>query len=129
MLANKMIFLKNRYKKDNKYYWTNHALQKMAFYRLSEGRIKKILRSPHRVERGIAPDTTASMQRNDTKKRKEEIWVMWNKNVKCQKSNVKSSGKIIIISAWRYPGISPVGKKIEIPEDVLADLRDIGLIQ
>jgi len=96
---------------------------------LSEGRIKKIFLSPHRVERGIAPDTTASMQRNDTKKRKEEIWVMWNKNVKCQKSNVKSSGKIIIISAWRYPGVSPVGKKIEIPEDVLADLRDIGLIQ
>jgi hypothetical protein len=54
---------------------------------------------------------------------------MWNKNIKCQKSNVKSSGKIIIISAWRYPGVSPAGKKIEIPEDVLADLRDIGLIQ
>jgi hypothetical protein len=69
------------------------------------------------------------MQRNDTKKRKEEIWVMWNKSAQSAKRKAQKSGKVIIISAWRYPGVSPIGKKIEIPEDVLADLRDIGLIR
>lgn len=32
--------------------------------------------------------------------------------------------KITIISAWRYPGISPKGEAIPIPEDVLIDLKE-----
>jgi hypothetical protein len=39
--------------------------------------------------------------------------------VKGQKSKV-----IKIISAWRYPGISPIGEPPPIPEDVLKDLKE-----
>lgn len=124
--------------KDKKYIWTNHALQKMRFYRLSEGRVRRILRNPKRIEEGIAADTVASMQFSGNKKRAEEIWVMWQKNEKIKTKNEKrefksknygNSKKIIIISAWRYPGISPIGKKIEIPEDILEELRNSGLIE
>ncbi len=122
-------------RKNEKYLWTNHVLQKMAFYRLSESRIKRVLRNTKRTEEGIAPDTVASMQRNDTKKRKEEIWVMYQVNKKSKMNKFAASdrkkqklGKIIIISAWRYPGVSPTGKKIPIPEDILEDLRSNGLI-
>ncbi len=124
-----MLNKRKNLKTDKKYHWTNHVLQKMVFYRLSESRVRKILRSPHRTEEGIAPSTTAFMQRNDTKKRKEEIWVMFQRKKENLKRKNFTGGKTIIISAWRYPGVSPVGKKIEIPEDVLADLRDRGLIE
>ena len=32
------------------------------------------------------------------------------------------SFKIKIISAWKYPGISPKGKSIPIPEEILEEL-------
>jgi len=124
--------------KDKKYIWTNHVLQKMQFYRLSESRVKRVIRSPKRIEEGIAPDTVASMQPSGNKKKAEEIWVMWQKNKKIKIKNEKrqfksenygNSKKIIIISAWRYPGVSPVGKKIKIPEDILEELRNSGLIE
>jgi hypothetical protein len=132
------------HKKDKKYLWTNHVCQKMHFYNLSEGRIKRVLRHAKRTEEGIAPDTVASMQRNDTKKRQEEIWVMWSKNKKNQKADSEGghrageaednkkffthTNKTIIISAWRYPGISPVGKKIPIPENIWEELVRENLI-
>lgn len=112
----------NKKQIDKKYIWTNHILQKMWFYRLTESRIKKVLRSPKRTEEGIALETTASMQASGSKKRKEEIWVMW------QIKKEKGRNKTILISAWRYPGESPIGKKIIIPNDVLEDLRSSGLI-
>jgi len=128
--------------KDKKYLWTNHVCQKMHFYNLSENRIKRVLRHAKRVEEGIAPETTASMQRNDTKKRQEEIWVMWSKNTKDQKGNsvgghsagentkkfFTRTNKTIIISAWRYPGTSPVGKKIPIPENIWEELVRENLV-
>lgn len=94
---------------------------KMLYYRLSEQKIKTVLNSPSRKEEGIAPKTTAVMKRNDTPKRKEELWVMFQK-----KSNVKGQmSKVIVISAWRYPGVSPKGKEIPIPEDILESLTEI----
>lgn len=114
--------LSNKKQLDKKYVWTNHILQKIRFYRLSESRVKKVLRLPKRIEEGIAPETTASMQPSGSKKRKEEIWVMW------QKKKEKGRSKIILISAWRYPGETPIGRKIFIPNDVLEDLRQSGLI-
>lgn len=63
------------------------------------------------------------MQRNDSKNlrraqgKKEEIWVMY------QTKTQKGEGKILIISAWRYPGVSPLGEPIPIPEDVFNDLK------
>jgi hypothetical protein len=102
-------------KVNDKYLWTNHSQQKMRFYRLSESWVKRIIRHPARVERGIAPDTIACMQRKDSKKRKEEIWVMYQLKPRGQ--------KITVISAWRYPGVSPKGEAIPIPEDILNELR------
>ncbi len=129
----KLSLLKN----SEKFLWTNHSQQKMRFYRLSESRVKRVIRYPARVESGIAPDTIACMQRNDSGKRKEEIWVMWQqKTVNSKQLTVgrKSGDKYdktcpersrrIIISAWRYPGVSPVGEAIPIPEDVLTDLKE-----
>jgi len=119
-------------KQDKKYVWTNHVLQKMVFYRLSESRVRRVIKNPKRVEEGIAPDTIASMQPSGSKKRKEEIWVMWREKIKNEKLKSKNDNlklkmnepKIIIISAWRYPGQSPVGKRIQIPENVLEDLKN-----
>src|SRR3989338_2733202 len=61
----------------DKIIWTRHAKEKMKFYRLSENRLKRVLRRPDRVEEGIAPGTAALMQRVGTKKRLTEIWLMY----------------------------------------------------
>ena len=91
--------------------WTNHARAKMHFYKLSEGRVRRVMQTPKRAEEGVAPNTVALMQpaamkfsmgRADAKKKEEkwsqEIWVM------------VQDGKLgrKIISAWRYPGMSKV---------------------
>ena len=93
--------------------WTRHSIGKMRFYGLSEQRIKRILRNPKRIEEGIAPGTLAAMQQAGSKKNPYEIWMMY----------VKTGDKKRIISAWRYPGISKVGKKIPIPEEIREDIE------
>ena len=115
--------------------WTKHALAKMQYYRLTQNKIKTVLRNPFRMEEGIAEKTLAVMIPNKlvsqnktlaTKKpssfnrwkrtfkhHKEEIWVMYQKR----------HGQIFIISAWRYPGESPINKPLEIPPDVYDDLN------
>jgi len=98
--------------------WTQHSLRKLRQYNLSVSRIKRILRFPERKEVGVAPDTIASMQQAGSKKRPYEIWVMYQQKVKSSKLKVKSPGKITIISAWRYPGISPIHEPPPIPEEV-----------
>lgn len=100
-------------KDDKNFSWTQHVKNKMLHYRISEQKIKTILKNPARKEEGIAPKTLAVMKRNDTPKRKEELWVMFQKN----------GQKHRIISAWRYPGVSPKGKEIPIPEDILQELE------
>ena len=105
---------------DSKLLWTNHIVAKMRYYGISEQKIKNIVRSPERKEDGVAPKTVAVMNAVKSKSKPHEIWVMY------QPASPKSknqSSKLILISAWRYPGRSPVGKKIEIPEDVLADIK------
>lgn len=81
-------------------------------------KIKTILKTHDRKEEGIAPKTVAVMKRNDTPKRKEEMWVMY---VETKKEKLKAK-KIKVISVWRYPGISPKGKEFYIPEDTLKEL-------
>lgn len=88
--------------------WTKHSIEKMQFYNLSENRLKRILRNPDRKEEGIALGTLAVMQRTGSRKHPTEIWLM-HQNI---------GKKIRIISAWRYPGMSPKGKEIPIPEDI-----------
>ena len=106
-------------KNDKRISWTRHAKEKMKFYQLSERRLKKVLRNPDREEKGVAFQTTAVMQRAGSKKHPYEIWLMY------QLINSKQKGKKIkIISAWRYPGVSPIGKP-PIPQDILEDLKSL----
>lgn len=105
--------MQNKFPKDNKLYrWTSHVKGKMLQYRLSESLVKRVVCSPKRTEEGIAPLTIAVMIPTVSKK-PSEIWVMYKKD-RYQK---------VIISAWRYPGITPVGKKITIPNDIVEELQ------
>lgn len=109
-------------KNDKSFAWTDHSKSKMLQYRLSEQKIKTILKNPARIESGIAPKTTAVMKRNDSHKRKEELWVMYQKNT----NKISKTQKIKIISVWRYPGISPK-REVPIPEGLLKEiLSDVG---
>ena len=127
-------------KNDSKYYWTQHVIRKMAYYGISSDRVRKIVRNPKRTEEGVAENTIAVMQPGTNKKKPSEIWVMYQqKNYNRQSiingkkgskslANNNFYGRKIIISAWRYPGVSPVGKQIPIPVDILEELRNDGLI-
>jgi hypothetical protein len=96
--------------KDSKWIsWTKHAKEKMKFYQLSERRLKRILTHPKRIETGIVPDTIAIMQPAGTKKHPTEIWLMYQEVAR---------KRIRIITAWRYPGISPIRELPPIPEDI-----------
>ncbi len=128
-------------KDDLKYQWTNHVKDKMVYYGISESLIKRIVRFPKRIEEGIAPKTTAVMQPGSNKKKPSEIWVMYQLVGKGPTSKSETpklvpsisrdsklgivNNKKRIISAWRYPGISPIGKKIPIPEEILQELGNI----
>lgn len=114
-------------KDDAKYQWTNHVKDKMRFYRISESLLKRVIRFPKRVEEGVAPGTTAVMQpRVVNGKIKEEIWVMY-KETKIENLKVKNlmPSKKKIISAWRYPGASPIRGPIPIPQDILNELENM----
>ncbi len=125
---------------DSKYEWTGHAWEKMQYYGISEGRIKRIIRFPSRIEEGIAENTVAVMQPAGTKNY-QEIWVMYTlaqarANLKSQKSNLKgkiennlkqflgnSGKKFRIITAWRYPGKS--SERDPIPEDIMIEIKSL----
>lgn len=110
----------------NKIYWTKHAQEKMRFYGLSENRILRVMRNPKRAEEGVAENTSAAMQRAGSIKHPYEIWMMYQSKSKGQKEKVKSKeddNQIVIISAWKYPGITKPGSVIPIPEDVKNELR------
>lgn len=123
-------------KNDDKYCWTNHVKDKMVYYGISESLIKRIVRFPKRKEEGVAPRTSAVMQ--PTSSKKQEVWVMYQPlhqtstgseaaGFKGARYGVRASPqpKVRIISAWRYPGVSPVGKKIPIPDEILQELSDL----
>ncbi len=96
---------------DQQLIWTKHVIEKMKYYQLSESCLKKLLRSYARRETGIAMDTIALMMPAGSK-RQTEIWLMYQ----------KEKGKIKIITAWRYPGVSPK-KEIPLPEEIRRDLN------
>jgi hypothetical protein len=95
-----------------KYQWTQHARWKMRYYGISEGRVKRIVRYPARTEEGIISGCVAVMQVAGTKKH-TEIWVM----------HKVAGEQIRIITAWRYPGISP--KRDPVPKGVLEEIRSL----
>ncbi|PIP28198.1 MAG: hypothetical protein COX29_02545 [Candidatus Moranbacteria bacterium CG23_combo_of_CG06-09_8_20_14_all_35_22] len=108
-------------KNTREFFWTNRSKYKLLQYGLSPTTIKSVIRRPDRTETGIAPKTTAVMKRKDTKKTKREVWVMLQSRIKNQRSMINNS-KTKIISAWIYPGVSPKGKDIYVPEDVWKEL-------
>ncbi len=97
---------------NEKYLWTAHSQVKMRQYGLSESRVKRIIRFPVRYEEGIVPHTVAVMQPAGTK-RYSEIWAMYKLVGK----------KVKIITAWRYPGLSP--KRDPIPKEVLDEIKEL----
>ncbi len=125
---------------DERYLWTAHARQKMAFYRLTESRIKRIIRYPSRIEQGILETAVACMQpaTPETKQslplvarsassgfgrargKDSEIWVMYV--VVPARTGTKGCA-IKIITAWRYPGKSP--ERDPVPVIVLEEVRRI----
>lgn len=123
------------------YQFTRHAQYKMKQYGLSEQRVRSVIRSPRRREEAIVPKMIAVMQPVSPKKIngketwKQEIWVMIVAQVKSQKLKVKSDkqkmslepAQIKIISAWRYPGVSP--KRNPIPDDILRELEDRSILE
>lgn len=121
------------------YIFTLHAQYKMKQYGLSEQRVRSVIRNPRRREEGIVPKTVAVMQPVSPKKIdnklvriatprsqsvaskeiwKQEIWVMFQNSAKQQ---------LRIISAWRYPGMSP--KRNPIPEEILRELEEGSIIE
>ena len=115
-------------KEDHKYRWTQHVVRKMMHYGLSPDRVKRVIRAPKRMEEGIAPGTLAAMQPAGTSKRPSEIWVMWAEKkplTRRTKADLVNTVKKVIITAWRYPGISPVRDQVPIPADILAELKDM----
>ncbi len=99
-------------KDDPRYSWTYHAMEKMRFYGIGEGRVKRIIRYPKRIEEGIVEDTIAVMQSAGTK-RYQEMWVMYRPMGK----------KIRVITAWRYPGKSP--ERDPVPREVIEEVRKL----
>jgi len=106
-------------KDDEKIVWTKHVIQKMKYYGLSENKLRNVMWRPERVEEGIAPDTVAIMQPYGSLKKPKEIWLMY------QIFSWQGKKKKRIISAWRYPAVSPRGKEIYIPDDVMKIINEI----
>jgi hypothetical protein len=131
--------------KDNeRFRWTAHVVRKMTHYRLTPARVMRIVRAPERTETGVAPGTFAGMQRTGTKEKPTELWAMWRTERKKGNARVPESDsvdsrfalsasllsreRLVIITAWRYPGVSPIRDEIPIPSDVMAELEAEGLL-
>jgi hypothetical protein len=95
--------------------WTNHARLKMRQYSLSEQRVKRVANHPERVEEGVAPRTTAAMQKAGTSKKHHEIWVMF------QEVKLRNEKQKRIISAWRYPGATKPGRPL--PQEIISEIE------
>lgn len=102
--------------KEQAYIWTNHAHCKMRHYRLTESRIKRIIRYPARTEEGIIENGIACMQPAGGKNY-SEIWVMYVLSGTAEARSIK------IITCWRYPGKS--SSRDPIPSEILRELKMI----
>mgnify|MGYP001570257464 CR=1 FL=1 len=125
-------------KNDKNFRWTQHIKDKMLFYGLSEQKLKTVLKNPKRKEEGVAEGTLAVMMRNDTPKRKQEIWLMYalggsggskfgvQSSKHSDKSNASNSSNAkVMISAWRYPGQSKPGKQLPISDELLEEIKKV----
>jgi len=137
-------------KNNEKYQWKLHSIDKMKFYKKKKKKILGVVKRPQRKEEGIVKNTIAVMQpvspkidASGKKTWKTEIWAMYQTrragNPKSQILNSKKSinpkiqtfynllnpPKIKIISAWRYPGVSPQNNPI--PEEILREIEESSL--
>lgn len=111
--------------------WTQHAIGKMRHYGLTAQRVLRVVNNPKRLEEGVAANTIAVMQPTSTHTKNgkgtwsSEIWAMYQIKRKTKSEKGKSFGqqRIRLISAWRYPGISP--KRDPIPEEILRELESM----
>jgi hypothetical protein len=90
------------------------------------------------METGVAEGTVAGMQKAGTPKKPWELWAMWRDDAPSkQKTTISKSGFTgshlpftqnpkVIITAWRYPGTSPVRGAVPIPVGVLEELEAEG---
>lgn len=107
--------------------FTAHARYKMTQYGLSEQKVRGIIHRPKRTEVGVIPQAVAMMQPVSPKvvdgkeMWKQEIWVMY-----LLKKNTLNR-QIRIISAWRYPGVSP--KRSPIPREILQELETGDILE
>ncbi len=102
-------------KSGGKYFWTQHCIRKIFQYRIGPNRIKRIINFPDRKEEGIAKKTIAVMRKKSKKHHsKGEQWVMYQLRGK----------KRVVISVWFYPGITPKGKQIFIPDEVWEEINE-----
>lgn len=127
--------------------FTVHAEYKMKQYGLSVQKVRGVIRNPRRREEGIVKHTVAVMQPvsskivNGKEVWKQEIWVMFQTQITKNQSTgqidrqqeimkegkdshylLSANGGLKIISAWRYPGVSP--KRSPIPEEILRELEE-----
>lgn len=102
-------------KSDKKYFWTQHCVGKIFQYGIGPNKIKRIINYPDRREEGIAENTIAVMKQKSKKDPlKGEEWVMYQLRKK----------RKVVISVWFYPGVTPEGKKIFIPDDVWEEINN-----
>ena len=99
--------------------WTSHSKMKMQYYRLSEGRVRRVLHSPMRIEEGVAENTIAIMQPvsmistiKGAEDWNQEIWVLL----------VETPSERRVISAWRYPGKTVPGEPL--PAEIIREMED-----
>jgi hypothetical protein len=126
--------------------FTRHAEYKMKQYGLSMQRVRAVIRNPRRREEGIAKQTVAVMQPPSVKRVDgketwtQEIWVMFqvqktdNRKQKTKNSASGDSryllsvnGSLRVISAWRYPGVSP--KRNPVPEEILREIEEGSILE
>ncbi len=100
--------------------WTKHVSKKMMFYGLSAAKVKTVLSRSDRTEPGIAPNTVAVMKKSGSAKNPQEIWAMYQ-DKEITQDGIKNIRRVVI-TAWRYPGVSKPKEKIPIPEGVLSEL-------
>jgi hypothetical protein len=91
--------------------WTRHSRYKLREHALSETRVRRVLHSPDRVEKGIAEGTVAMMRREKAIKKEYEIWVMVADKGSCRR----------VVSAWRYPGVTKPGESL--PREILMEME------
>lgn len=115
-------------KDDRKYRWTHHIIRKMQYYGLTPSRVLRVIRAPERIEDGVAEGTLAAMQTAGTKAKPWEVWVMWRDESKRAVPDPLNPGRKVVITAWRYPGVSPVRERVPIPSDIVAELESEGLL-